>query len=184
MSRGRAQQLPVAEQEARAWSVAQSLGTWTGYVLAEEAQVQLDIVRSLVLAWRREGMVSFVGIGKRRRHLYTVVANPRPLERPASSPTEAMWRTARVLDRFSPVDLVMHASTEAQPVNDQDARRFCAMLLRGGYVRVLRRAALGRHPALYLLIRDTGPRPPEERRVRAIWDPNERRYAHVQDPEQ
>ncbi|MDP2064178.1 MAG: hypothetical protein Q8Q63_03405 [Phaeovulum sp.] len=30
----------------------------------------------------------------------------------------------------------------------------------------------GRREAIYRLIRNTGPRPPRERRVRAVWDDN------------
>ena len=41
------------------------------------------------------------------------------------------------------------------------------------------KARPGVRAARYRLVRDTGPRAPRERRVRALWDDNERRYAHV-----
>lgn len=177
-----AQYVAVEEQERRAWAIAASLATFTAYQLAAQSHVRLEIVRPLIRAWKREGIVSLQAVGRRRRHVYAFVAAPRAIARPAGSAAENMWRTVRKLQRFTPADVQMHSSTGAAPVSEEDARRFCALLLRAGYVRVLRKAALGRHPAMYLLVRDTGPKPPEERRVRAVWDPNERAWTHVPEP--
>ena len=46
-------------------------------------------------------------------------------------------------------------------------------------MRVTRKAKPGVNEAFYRLIRDTGPRAPVEKRVRAIYDPNEERLTHV-----
>lgn len=174
--------LPAEAQAAIGWDHARALGQFTAHQLAARSRLRLEVLRPALRAWCNAGMLTYQPVGRRRRYLYIVAETPVPVERAASTPAEAMWRTARTLARFSPVDLVMHASTEAAPVTDEDARRFCGLLMRAGYLRVLRKAVPGRLPAMYLLIRDTGPRPPEERRVRGVWDANERRWVHVPEP--
>lgn len=180
------QYLPAEDQAAIGWEHARRLGQFTAHELAAAAKLRLEVLRPALRAWCQAGMLTCRTIGQRRRHLYAVAETPVAVERPASTPAEAMWRTAQVLTRsggqFSAVDLVMHATTEAAAVSEEDARRFCALLMRGGYLRVIRKAIPGRLPASYRLIRDTGPRPPEERRVRAVWDPNTRQWVHVPEP--
>jgi hypothetical protein len=178
--------LPAEDQAAIGWEHARQLGQFTAHELAARSKLRLEVLRPALRAWCHAGMLTYLPVGQRRRFVYRVAETPVVVERPASTPAEAMWRTAQVLTRtggqFSPVDLVMHAATEATAVSEDDARQFCAMLMRGGYLRVIRKAIPGRLPASYRLIRDTGPRPPEERRVRAIWDPNTRRWVHVPEP--
>jgi hypothetical protein len=41
------------------------------------------------------------------------------------------------------------------------------------------KALPGRREAIYRLVRDTGPRPPRERRVRAVWDENLGEYTYI-----
>ncbi|KAF0674353.1 hypothetical protein PMES_03357, partial [Profundibacterium mesophilum KAUST100406-0324] len=94
-------------------------------------------------------------------------------------PAENMWTAARMLTTFSPRDLAAHSTTDDVLVSEDDARLFCGFLLRGSYVRVIRKAAPGKREARYKLVRNTGPRPPVERRLRAIWDENTGQYTHI-----
>lgn len=86
-----------------------------------------------------------------------------------------MWLTARKLRHFSYRDLAAFSSK----VDEETARGFCALLLRAGYVKVNQRAKPGVRLARYHLVRDTGPHPPVERRIRAVWDENLGEYAHI-----
>jgi len=173
--------LSVADHERRAWSVACSMGTFTVYSLSARAQVRVDVVRRLVPAWGREGRAVCEGKGARRRHVWRVVGGRR-MPALTHNPTENMWRTMRHLSDFTAADIQMHACTPDVPVTGDDAHAYCRMLMRAGYLRVLRPAQPGRAPALYALARNTGPRAPVERRVRAVWDPNTRTYPHVPEP--
>lgn len=176
-----APKLSVTDQERRAWSVACAMETFTVYSLSARAQVRVDLVRKMVPAWGREGRAVCEGKGARRRHVWRVTGGRR-MPALTHSPTENMWRTMRHLGSFTPADVKMIACTPAAPVSDEDAQSYCRMLMRAGYLRVLRPAQPGRAAALYALDRNTGPRAPVERRVRAVWDPNTRSYPHVPEP--
>lgn len=177
-----APKLSIADQERRAWSVARSMGTFTVYSLSARAQVRVDLVRKLVPAWGREGRAVCEGKGARRRHVWRIVGG-RSLPVLVNSPVENMWRTMRHLGDFTPADIQMYACTPDAPVSAEDAQAYCRAMMRAGYLRVLRPAQPQRQvEALYKLARNTGPRAPVERRVRAVWDPNTRAYAYVPEP--
>lgn len=149
--------------------------------------VQEGQLREVLTQLREAGWLEEVGLTARRAKLLALTEagqrgaaqELRAREQPASDPQVNMWRTARRLKDFSATDLVAWSSTEETPVDHKAARRFCELLLRGGYVRVTRKAKHGVNDAFYRLIRDTGPRAPVEKRVRAIYDPNEERLTHV-----
>ncbi len=90
-----------------------------------------------------------------------------------------MWRAIRGLPSFTALDVAAHACTETCPVEERDALDYCQALVRAGYLRVLRKARPGHRPATYKLVRNTGPRPPRERRVRGVWDDNLGEFTHV-----
>lgn len=175
--------LSVAEQERRCWSVACCMGSFTVYSLSARAQVRVDVVRRLVPAWGRDGRAVCEGKGARRRHVWRVQGGRR-MPPPTFSPTQNMWNAMRHLPSFNWADIRDLADTPDTPVTPEDAQAFCRMLMRAGYLRVLRPAQPGRAPALYALDRNTGKRAPVERRVRAVWDPNTASYAHVPEPGQ
>ncbi|SFQ13782.1 hypothetical protein SAMN05421853_10281 [Roseivivax halotolerans] len=99
---------------------------------------------------------------------------------PRERRAKKLWTAARMLKTFTPRDVAAHAATSETEVSIDDATRFCRMLLRAGYVRVLRKArpSDGVEPR-YRLTRDTGPKPPIEKRVRAVWDENEGCFTHL-----
>lgn len=149
--------------------------------------VQEGQLREVITPLREAGWLEDVGLTDRRAKLIALTeAGQRgaaeELRGQAQTGGDAqvnMWRTARRLKDFSATDLVAWSSTEETPVDHKAARRFCELLLRGGYVRVTRKAKPGVNEAFYRMIRDTGPRAPVEKRVRAIYDPNEERLTHV-----
>ncbi|SMH36027.1 hypothetical protein [Maritimibacter sp. HL-12] len=149
---------------------------------AQEGQL-----REVLNRLRDDGWIEEVGLDPRRSKLLALTeAGKRGAEGELSTFGQLkgdaqtnMWRTARRMREFTPVDLTAWASVPGAEVDLQAARAFCAILLRGGYVRVVRKAKSGVNEAIYRLINDTGPRPPVEKRVRAIYDANEERLVHV-----
>lgn len=86
---------------------------------------------------------------------------------------ENMWRSMQGLPEFTPRDLVAHSTTPDVSVTELTARSYCSMLFKTGYLRVVHKAmpAAGRQ-AIYRLIRNTGPKPPQIQRVKQVYDPN------------
>lgn len=97
----------------------------------------------------------------------------------AQSPIGNMWRSMRMMAEFSPTDIAAHSCTDETPVTEADAAAYCRTLVVAGYLRVVRKAIPGQRTATYRLIRNTGPRPPRERRVRAVYDDNLGQFTHV-----
>ncbi len=86
--------------------------------------------------------------------------------------TASMWRTMRMMPQFTVVDLVAH-SPEKTPVKITSAKDYCKMLSKAGYLRVMRKAnPFQKRFALYKLIRNHGPLPPQIQRVQQVFDPN------------
>ncbi|QFQ88240.1 hypothetical protein F8A10_12035 [Paracoccus kondratievae] len=86
---------------------------------------------------------------------------------------ENMWRSMRGLVEFSPRDIAAHSTTPDALVSEPTAKSYCSMLLRCGYLRVLKKAEpIAGRQAIYRLIRNTGPRPPQVQRIKRIFDPN------------
>lgn len=84
-----------------------------------------------------------------------------------------MWRSMRMLGKFSVLDLSLHSSTPAVRVTIETAKAYCGMLLSTGYLRVVQKAepVKGRI-AIYRLIRNDGPKAPMIQRVKQVYDPN------------
>ncbi|WP_039017321.1 hypothetical protein [Halocynthiibacter namhaensis] len=83
-----------------------------------------------------------------------------------------MWRTIRMVNQFNPRDLALQSSTDEVGVTEATARTYCTMLLKAGYLRVLQKAVPNKRQAIYKLIRNTGPLPPQIQRVKQVYDPN------------
>lgn len=92
---------------------------------------------------------------------------------PSGGGTEAMWRTMQVLGEFTALDLAHHATTDRCAVSEATAATYVSILARSGYLKIVRPAQsrLAR-PAIYRLIRRSGPRPPQIQRVKQVYDPN------------
>lgn len=86
---------------------------------------------------------------------------------------ENLWRAMRMNPQFTIVDLMALSNTETTRVKDRSVRDYVGALVRAGYLRVVRKAnpAIGQ-TALYRLVRNTGPKPPQIQRVKQVFDPN------------
>lgn len=84
-----------------------------------------------------------------------------------------IWRSMRMLAKFTSRDLALHSSTPTVTVSEETAKSYCSMLFTTGYLRVLQKAdpVKGRL-AVYRLIRNDGPKPPMIQRVKQVYDPN------------
>lgn len=87
---------------------------------------------------------------------------------------ENMWRSMRMMPQFSWRDIAVHSTTETVTVSGETAKSYCYMLLKCGYLRVMQKADVRGRLAVYKLIRNTGPQPPQVQRVKQIFDPNTR----------
>lgn len=169
------------------WRAAQRLGEFTYDSLAQEAEASRSSVQSIVASWERQGVVTRGPHGRGRLIRFKVVADsPRPEWQRADGRARReetvqgnCWTAMRRLKEFTPTDIAANIHSERCPVSVDDARAYCQMLSRAGYLRVVRKAMPGKREAAYRLIRETGPLPPRERRVRAVWDDNLCDFTHL-----
>jgi hypothetical protein len=94
-----------------------------------------------------------------------------------------MWRTMKLLDNFTPLDLSIAASTEDHIVSERHANCYVTHLHRAGYLALVAKA--GPHSqARYRFVksRNTGPRSPIVQRVKSVFDPNLAQIVWQEDP--
>lgn len=166
----------------RAWVRAQTLGTFNYAHISDELKIDIKYVQKLVREWEEKGWIVRVPsptTGNRRQH-FQVVEAARQVRLQPETGTKAgnMWRTMRMLRVFSHRDIAMQANTKTLAVTEDDARAYCQVLNTAGYFRVEQKADKFR-PAIYRLTKDTGPRPPTLKRVRAVWDENKGEYTYI-----
>lgn len=92
----------------------------------------------------------------------------------------ALWTVMRISGAFTQDDLIIAASSTRKDITPEKVRKYCAMLLRAGYLAVISKAKVGSNPARYRLVKDTGPLPPVIRNLECLVDPNEERAVYVQ----
>lgn len=145
-----------------------------GYAeVAKAVGITEDWARKIVRSWKAADLLDEVRSGHRIRSLWKVKEGARPvLPAKARSPEQNMWTAMRQLKSFSPRDLAAQATTEETAVTLDDAQDYCRALLGAGYLAVAKKAVPGKGLAIYRLTRNTGPRAPREKRVRAVVDAN------------
>lgn len=164
-----------------AWAVALRLRSFGYAEISVELGISLDRATEIVRAWVEEGACEVTQKGIGLRNQFRPVAGferAKDPERQGSVPLN-LWTAMRGLKSFTPTDLAAHSTTGTVHVTAAAAQAYCQALLRAGYLKVMRTAIPGRRPAIYRLIRNTGPNPPRERRVRAVYDGNLREIVHV-----
>lgn len=183
--------LPVDQQQSRLrgqdyiWSVILELhqqGPFSLRQISEQTNASHATVSDYVTRLKKAGYLEVVdrqptGFGKSLYFLYRVARPTREAPRLRKDgslcpPTkrEGMWRTMRMINKFSYKDLVVTASPEA-PIKEQDAKDYCKHLSKAGYLVCLEEGKPGK-PAVYRLARNTGPKPPMIQRVKHVYDPN------------
>ncbi|MDK3072729.1 hypothetical protein QO034_06375 [Sedimentitalea sp. JM2-8] len=116
-----------------------------------------------------------------RRTIYTVHEAADLVEMTAgqrASPEGAIWRTIRIMREFTPPDIEAALIGAEADVDPRRIQTYSTLLVRAGYLQVLRKAGKVR-PAHYRLIRDTGPLPPVEKRLPVVIDGNEDRIVYA-----
>ena len=83
-----------------------------------------------------------------------------------------MWRAMRMMKKFTPRDLALHANSDTVHVRESTAKSYCSLLRKAGYWRVVEKAVPGKSQVLYHFIKDTGPQAPQIQRVKQVFDPN------------
>lgn len=156
---------------------------FTYHSLSAEVGLAPDTIRTICRAWEEAGKLVRVPSERKLVHLEV----PRHLNdqairisvRPADTPQDRMWRVIRKLTSFDPRDVAMYANCPEIEVSEEAALEYCRVLFRSGYLRALRKAVPGQKPPIYQLIRNTGPRAPREKRIRAVWDENLGKITHL-----
>lgn len=158
--------------EETAWARATAIGTFTYAELAAQLATDASTIGAFVRGWESQGWVERVGDGVAHA-TFRVIAGPRPEPSTGGSRQTNMWRAMRGLGGFTPVDIAAHADTGTVRVTLEDARAYIGVLFRHDYLRCTRKAdpSKGRE-ASYKLIRNTGPKAPVLKRIRAVIDPN------------
>ncbi len=161
----------------QAWAKASGLGEFGAGELSQASGCSVETAQAIIKGWLVDGAVVETqqrGNGGVRQ---MVTVNP-DFKQPAltdngRTSADNMWFAARRLRTFSPTDLAAHATTPVLAVSATEAATYCRALLAAGYLRVSRKAnPKSAREAIYHLVRDTGPRPPREKRVRAVVDAN------------
>ncbi len=164
-----------------AWALAQRLGRFTYADISAQLHISMDRASEIVRDWVRAGAVARFEAPRGRQLVHEIVPGraPQMTGGPGSVPLN-LWTAMRGLKSFTPTDLAAHATTDTVQVGLAAAQAYCQALLRGGYLKVERKASPPQREAIYRLIRNTGPLPPRERRVRAVFDENLGQIVHVE----
>lgn len=146
-----------------------------GYAeLSIKVQMSEAWISKTVREWNERGLVELVQSGHLIRTIWRVKPGARlSLAARSRSPEQNMWTAMRQMKAgFTPRDLAVHATTEEVLVTPEAAQDYCRSLLGAGYLGVARKAVPGKTEAIYRLVKNTGPRAPREKRVRAVVDDN------------
>ena len=172
------------------WGIIRAQGTAGALITVAGVHrltnASLDSVRDYMKALERGGFLELAeehprGGNRPAAKCYRLLKSPKdaPRLRRDGTPVEMgaareqMWRTIRMLGKFTLRDLVVTASTERTPIKESDAKDYLRYLRIAGYLKSQRQALPG-GPAVYQLLpgKNTGPRPPMVQRVRQVFDPN------------
>jgi hypothetical protein len=166
---------PVAQSTLEAaFAFAATQESFTVADVQLKMGVTEKLARSIVRTWRDAELLELIQSGHRIRSVWKVKPSARlVLAAKARTPEQNMWTAMRQMKGgFTPRDLAAHATTEEVLVTPEAAQDYCRALLGADYLGVARKAVPGKTEAIYRLTRNTGPRAPREKRVRAVVDAN------------
>ncbi|MGE4298935.1 MAG: hypothetical protein AB7E47_12985 [Desulfovibrionaceae bacterium] len=184
MSRQPVDKASALRGAARYWEIIREIGMAMPFTIADilgkTCNANRESVRECLCRWRRGGFLERVGKDERGANVYLLRRDSREAPRLRRDGTELpstgrdnMWRGMKMLRTFSVADLAATSSTESVPVAAETVREYLLFLTRAGYVARVKTPAGS--PALYRLVRNTGPKPPQIQRVKQLWDPNLRK---------
>jgi len=173
-------------RRAQLWTTARALKEFTAKDLSSHSKMSVQYVHRAFMDWRKWGYIEEAG---KRGHKTIYRALKTDGTPPVtdddgnrlvdSTPADRMWFAMRKSNAFNYRDIAMHANSEDTPVSEEQAQAYCRMLANAGYLHVLQKSNAAGKLAIYRLARDTGPRPPRERRVRAVYDDNLGEFTHI-----
>lgn len=87
-----------------------------------------------------------------------------------------LWRTMKILGRFTAKELAIHARTETVNVAVSAAADYCKHLQHAGYLAIVEKAKNTGGKTIYAFIpsRNTGPKPPQIQKIKQVYDANTR----------
>ena len=172
---------PVTEALLRTHAIR--LGVWNVVTLQLQAGTNHHAAKRAVEIWKKEGLIRPDGRNLKELLRWVWVGETVPLppknQRESGTKHGNLWRSITSLKAFCPTDLMAMSCTDLVPVSLDDARAYCQLLLKAEYLRVTQKAIPGKREASYRLVRNTGPLPPLERRVRAVIDQNEGKISYL-----
>jgi hypothetical protein len=188
MMRGGASEIRPAD-EAAIWAVAHRLKIFSFESLMAETGRSKGQIQRLIKRWTGAHGLDLVRTDADNRKWWGVrpdqVAVPAIMDASgqrtaitgnpqdgSGTPHRNMWRQMIRMRAFSPTDIAAMSNTETIAVSVDDARSYCQLLLRFGYLAVEKKARPGVVEARYRLINNTGPEAPQMRRIGVLVDPN------------
>lgn len=128
--------------------------------------------KGLVFVWGRSGATVYYTTRSRTAAQDSARAARQSIE-------GEIWTAMRIKKSFSVADL--HAALHAArpDMTERRIQDYCSLLTRAGYLRVMRKARHGGAPAIYRLIRNTGPLAPTSHRVAVVIDGNDDRIVYT-----
>ncbi|MFV1492372.1 hypothetical protein VWX97_15565 [Phaeobacter sp. JH18-32] len=93
----------------------------------------------------------------------------------------AIWITIRQQKKFRPIDIFAALSPARPDVSKDDILAYCRVLRAAGYLRpsARTRSREMQDDTLLILIRDTGPLPPQKKRMTVVVDSNEDKIVYA-----
>ena len=167
----------------RIWAAIRARREFTRNRLYLDTRIRYGAIADYLNRLERAEIVERIGEHRRGEELHYRLVNDVGVETPRlnkdGTPVlvgrcrEHMWRSMRILGDFSVRELAVHGSTEEVQINFGDARTYVQYLNKAGYLAVIR-PGKPNAPARYRLLpsRYTGPKPPQVRRIRQVFDPN------------
>lgn len=164
------------------WRVIRQIGAQGAVFTVDDLRgrlrglVRRERIRAYVLALVNGGyLVPVPRPDAKPAHSWQLLRDPgneTPRPRRDGSPVimgagrEQCWRAMRILKVFGIRELLAHANTERWTVAEAEARDYCDRLARAG---LLQRDG---QTYAFLPARFSGPRPPQIRRTKEVYDPN------------
>lgn len=156
-----------------AWAVALRMKAFGYGEIEAELKISAKQAMRIVRGWDAGCLLVPVQAGPGQRKLWRISPGTvLPAAVKGRTAEDNLWTAMRGLRAFTPTDLCAHSTSPDLIVTVEDATAYCRTLFAAGYLGVSRKAEPGRREAIYRLARNTGPKPPREKRVRAVIDDN------------
>lgn len=156
------------------WEVIRQVKSFTVRLLHQETTLEISSVRDYVTGLTRAG---YLEVNKVENPVVfdlikdVGVDAPR-VRRDGGLVTQGqgrinMWRTMRIIKKFTARELAINSSTSTCTVKESTAKDYIKHLARAGYLRHLKGGVYFFKPHMF-----SGPKPPMVQRVKRVWDQN------------